>query len=156
MEEFVGLSEYRVIVKEGFLKTIGLGSCVGIGFYDQVQRVAGLAHIFLGESKNNPLAVIQPGKYADTAIPRLLDEMVGFGAQKSRIIAKLAGGGQLFKGGIVDIGKMNADTVKTVLKQYNIPVVSEYLGQTVGVNLTVNAATGKMIVEVMGGKSIEL
>src|SRR5690554_3920898 len=96
MEIFkVGMADYKAIKSTGILTTLGLGSCVGIALYDKINKVAGLAHIMLPSSleiKNNS----NKAKFADTAIEELIKEMLFLGASKKYIVAKLAGGSQMF------------------------------------------------------------
>ena len=77
------------------LLTIGLGSCVAIALYDPEARVGGLAHILLPSpalSRRDQ----SPGKFPQTAIPLLLQDMVVLGARPARITARLAGGASMF------------------------------------------------------------
>ena len=57
-------------------------------------------------------------KYADTAIPLMIDEMMKLGAEKERMVAKLAGGATMFKHTenslMGDIGKNNILSVKEI------------------------------------------
>lgn len=75
------------------LVTYALGSCVGICLYDSFTRVAGLSHIMLPSSALSR-DKSQPARYADTAIPMLIQRMVAAGANKSRLRAKIAGRSQ--------------------------------------------------------------
>lgn len=84
----VGIGDLNTALSPDKLITIGLGSCVGIALYDGIKRIAGLAHIMLPESSkftNNT----NPMKYADLAIPMLLDRMFELGAKKQILSLKL-------------------------------------------------------------------
>ena len=52
-EVFVNMGEIRVLRSTGVLTTVGLGSCVGVSFYDPITKVGALAHVFLAESRAN-------------------------------------------------------------------------------------------------------
>ena len=54
------------------LVALGLGSCIGLAIVDRTAGVAGLAHIVLPESNDR---VDQVGKFADTAVPELIEKM---------------------------------------------------------------------------------
>ena len=87
----VRVAEYRAGGAGEVLLTIGLGSCVAVALHDQRAKVGGLAHILLPSpalSRRDPA----PGKFPQTAIPLLLQEMVALGARPERITARLAGG----------------------------------------------------------------
>ena len=106
----VGIADLNVVLDPGAIMTIGLGSCIGIALYDKTTKVAGLAHIMLPDStqfKSNT----NPMKFADLAIPMLIEKMEKQGCNKRNIVAKIAGGASMFnfsdKSIISDIGKRN-------------------------------------------------
>src|SRR3954470_12520977 len=86
----------HAISKDGgeTLVTLGLGSCIGCALVDAEAKVAGLAHIVLPESWANSAgaATAPPAKFANTAVPHLVEELVRLGARKSRLKAVLCGG----------------------------------------------------------------
>src|SRR5690554_6691861 len=91
----VGMADLNVTKAPHQLTTLGLGSCVGITLYDGVNKVAGLAHIMLPSSKeikNNQ----NKAKFADTGIEELINLMTKIGADKNNLVAKIAGGSQMF------------------------------------------------------------
>ncbi|CCJ33773.1 chemotaxis protein CheD [Caloramator australicus] len=155
----VGIGDLNTALSPDKLITIGLGSCVGIALYDGIKRIAGLAHIMLPESSkftNNT----NPMKYADLAIPMLLDRMFELGAKKTNIIAKIAGGASMFqtsdKSPLMDIGNRNARAVKEILQKLNIKVVAEDLGGNYGRTMIIDAETGKVYIRTVGKGTKEL
>jgi chemotaxis protein CheD len=139
--------------------TIGLGSCIGIALYDKTLKVAGLAHIMLPDStqfKSNT----NPMKFADLAIPILIEKMEKQGCKKRNLIAKIAGGASMFnfsdKSIISDIGKRNGDAVKKTLKDEDIPIIAEEIGGNKGRTMMIYASNGKVILKVVGHEIIEL
>ena len=56
------------------MMTIGLGSCIGLTFYDDTVKVGAMVHIMLPDSAGR---TERPGKYADTAIALLLKRTHG-------------------------------------------------------------------------------
>ena len=73
----VGVAEYFVTHNPHVLASFGLGSCVGIALYDERKKIGGLAHIMLPDSK----AITKrggAGRYADTAIEAMVEEMERF------------------------------------------------------------------------------
>ncbi|KPJ85197.1 MAG: hypothetical protein AMS17_14735 [Spirochaetes bacterium DG_61] len=110
------------------LKTT-LGSCVGIILSDKMKGIHGLAHIMLPERTGRDSVV---GKYADTAIPLLLDKMEKRGSKRSQISAYVVGGACMFEpykdSGIATIGEKNVEVSKKMLKSLNIPIVFEETG----------------------------
>src|SRR5512136_2045320 len=83
----IGIGEYRV---GSFpMMTIGLGSCIGLTLYDDTLKVGAMVHIMLPESAGRK---DRPGKYADTAVPVILQELNALGCRNRSLKAKMAGG----------------------------------------------------------------
>ena len=131
----VGMADYKTGSSPASLITYGLGSCVGIAIYDPLTKIGGLAHIMLPDSKQ-ARTTENPAKFADTAIPLMVDEMIKRGAVKNRMRAKIAGGAQMFTftntSDIMRIGERNAESVKLVLKAMNISLVADDTGGNYG------------------------
>lgn len=155
----VGIADLNVVLDPGAIMTIGLGSCIGIALYDKTTKVAGLAHIMLPDStqfKSNT----NPMKFADLAIPMLIEKMENQGCNKRNIVAKIAGGASMFnfsdKSIISDIGKRNSDAVKKTLKDESIRVIAEETGGNKGRTMILKANDGSVILKVVGQGTIEL
>lgn len=128
-----------------------LGSCVGIAIWDRVTRQGGLAHIVLGDSQGSDGG--SPGKYADTAIPALRQELVQRGAFSTSLTAKIAGGSTMFgPKSSRDVGLRNHAATVACLKKYGIPLLAEHIGGTQGRIIRFNLADGS--VEVRIGREI--
>lgn len=155
----VGIADLNIVLDPGSIMTIGLGSCIGIALYDKSKRLAGLAHIMLPDSTQFKSSS-NPMKFADLAVPMLIEKMEKHGANKRNFIAKIAGGASMFnftdKSIISDIGKRNSEAVKKALKNEQIPIVAEEIGGDKGRTMIVEAATGKVILKVVGQGIIEL
>lgn len=130
----VGMADLNVATPPDILQTCGLGSCVGVCLWDNITRVGGMAHVMLpfssqGKSGND-------AKFADTAIPWLIEEMKKLGADKARLVSKIAGGAQMFSfysdNDIMKIGERNVEAVKTVLAQLKIRIIAQDTGGNYG------------------------
>jgi len=155
----VGIADLNIVLDPGAIMTIGLGSCIGIALYDGANKVAGLAHIMLPDStqfKNNT----NPMKFADLAIPMLIEKMEKQGCNKRNLTAKIAGGASMFnfsdKSIISDIGKRNSEAVKKTLKDEAIRIIAEETGGNKGRTMILQAADGIVILKVVGQGVIEL
>lgn len=149
----VGMSEIKVIRGEGHvLTTLGLGSCVGICAYDACVKVAGMAHIVLPDCPNGYDDT--PGKYANTAIPALVEEMRRQGALLSRIQVAIAGGAQIFSfgsaGSRLDIGSRNIASVLASLKHHQLLLIASDVGGNVGRTLYFFTEDGRVRVKTLG------
>lgn len=131
----VGMADYKVGRMPSSLISYGLGSCVGIALYDSVTRVGGLAHIMLPDS-TQARSNENPAKFADTALPLMLSDMIKLGAVKSRITAKIAGGAQMFTFAnatdIMRVGERNTEAVKMMLRKIEIRLIAEDTGGNYG------------------------
>jgi chemotaxis protein CheD len=145
----VGMADLNIATAPDSLRTTGLGSCVGIALYDPQARVAGLAHIMLPISPNVATEKNRP-KYANTAVPLLLEMMEQQGANRRRIIAKLAGGAQMFtfagQSDLMRIGPRNVEAVKQALSLYMIPIKAEDTGGNCGRTIELSGLDGTLLV----------
>lgn len=149
----VGMADLQSSRHPCIITTLGLGSCVGIALYDPGRKVAGLAHIMLPSSlqaRNNS----NIAKFADTAVVKLVEDMVSIGALKSQIVAKLAGGAQMFafndSSEMLRIGARNVVASKEALSLYRIPILSEDTGGNYGRTIEIHSADGKLLIKTIG------
>ena len=141
----VGMADYKVGRAPDTLISYGLGSCIGISLYDPQTKIGGLLHIMLPDS-NQSRANENRAKFADTGIPDMLNELIRMGAAKSRLVAKLAGGSQMFAfahaSDIMRVGLRNASASKEILKKLSIPIVGEDTGGNYGRTVQIDLSTG--------------
>ena len=91
----VGMADSNVCISPNAITTLGLGSCVGIVLYDPIRKIAGMVHVMLPDSTkiiNNE----NKAKFADTGIDLLISQMLSIGAERRSLVAKIAGGAQMF------------------------------------------------------------
>ncbi len=149
----VGMADLNVAVSPFILTTLGLGSCVGVCLYDSIAKVAGMAHIMLPYSMQGK-PKINLAKYADTGIELLISEMAKKGAIKSRLVAKLAGGAQMFnfkqENDIIKIGQKNVLACKEILDDLNIRIIAEDTGGNFGRTIELFAEDGRLMIRTIG------
>ncbi|ABR54131.1 CheD, stimulates methylation of MCP proteins [Methanococcus vannielii SB] len=123
-----------------------LGSCVAIILYDRGKKIGGLAHIMLPKSRESDSK--SPGKYADTAVPELLERLVKLGARRDKLVAKIAGGAAMFKANTnsIDVGKKNIDASKDELKKVGLRVSSEDTGGESGRTVVLSLKDGNVTI----------
>ncbi|WP_240417565.1 chemotaxis protein CheD [Paenibacillus periandrae] len=146
----VGMADLNVTHLTGVLKTTGLGSCVGITLYDPKTLVAGMAHVMLPTSDIAREGNLNVAKYADTAIPEMIERMLKLGAVLRRMEAKMAGGAQMFafagNSDTMRIGPRNVESCKIMLSKYSIPLKSEDTGSNYGRTVEFNCETGILLI----------
>ena len=140
------MAEFAISSAPDVLITIGLGSCVGIALYDKRSKIGGLLHIMLPTNKKD----LKPAKYADTGIPHMIEEMEKKGAKKRRMVAKIAGGAQMFSMGGdnsgLKVGERNVIKVKDILKEKNIDIIGEDVGKNYGRTMKFYTEDGKVLI----------
>ncbi|MEG0805191.1 MAG: chemotaxis protein CheD [Lachnospiraceae bacterium] len=149
----VGMADLSIGKSPDIITTLGLGSCIGIALYDPTTHIGGLAHIMLPDShalKNNS----NIAKFADTGIEELLKKMIIIGANRTRIVAKIAGGAKMFEmSGLSDIGNIglrNAEATKEKLKALSIPLRAEDTGLNYGRTVELNCENGSFLIKSVG------
>ena len=141
----VGMADYKTGRNPNSLISYGLGSCVGIALYDAVNKIGGLAHIMLPDS-SQARSTENPAKFADTALPLMLSEMIKMGAIKARVTAKIAGGAQMFTFAnatdVMRVGERNAEAVRKLLKTMDIRILADDTGGNYGHTVELKLDTG--------------
>ncbi len=157
---YVGVGDYAASNTPGdVVRTIGLGSCVGVILLAPRQRAVGLLHIALPDSSINlKRAENKPGTFADTGIPAVLKEMKKLGVTSSRDLAvKLAGGAAIMdSNNIFNIGKRNILAARKILWKYRLGALAEDVGGNISRSVTVDVNTGKIVISSPGRGDWEL
>ncbi len=151
----VGMADLNAASNPGILTTLGLGSCVGIVFYDDKNKIGGMAHIMLPSSRIAGGDNINEAKFADTAIEKLLDLMAGMGAKFTNITAKLAGGAQMFanrngSNDVLKIGQKNVEQILKILQEKDIKVLAQDTGGNYGRTIELHTETGVLMIKTIG------
>ncbi len=139
------------------LASIGLGSCIGLVLIDSARAIAGLAHIMLPTSNGDLEAPV--GKFADRAVPALLESLAGIGGLRSRLEAVLVGGAQMFSfgsAGGLDIGRRNEQATREALEAAGVQVRASATGGSKGRTVRVQVETGIVTVKEPGSPEVEL
>lgn len=150
----VGLGEIRVSSnQDDVLVCYGLGSCIGLILHDAQARVGGMAHVVLPDSslgRGRDMA----GKFADTAVPYLVAELLRLGAARSRLAARMVGGARMISvigaGSRLDIGARNIEAVKAALEEARLSLRGEDTGGTHGRTVHLHVGTGRVVVSTVG------
>jgi chemotaxis protein CheD len=149
----VGMADMNVCTAPDMITTLGLGSCVGIVLYDPSTKISGLVHIMLPDSTkiiNNE----NKAKFADTGIDSLIELMTGIGAKKRLLVAKIAGGAQMFafnnNNEMMRIGDRNVEATKNKLKALGIRLLAEDTGSNYGRTIEFYPETGELHIRSVG------
>lgn len=153
IEVIVGIADMKIVKNPEKVLTIGLGSCVGISFYDKRKNIAGLAHIMLPDSTKFK-KITNEMKYADLAVPMLLSKMKALGCENRNIEVKIAGGASMVQFAdsqiISDVGKRNIEAVIAIMKLTGIPIIASEVGGNKGRTMIVNSKGGIVEIKSIG------
>lgn len=156
-ETMVRMGELAVSKEPGHvLATIGLGSCIGLVLIERSRSLAGLAHIVLPESRGVEAAL---GKFADRAVPALLEQLTAIGARRASLQAVLVGGAQMFalsSNAGMDIGRRNEQAARAALQGVGLPVLAAATGGNEGRTVRVYVGSGRVTVKAAGAGEVEL
>lgn len=149
----VGMADLNICISPDAITTLGLGSCVGIAIRDPKTKIGGLAHVMLPDSKQIRNNSNLP-KFADTGIEELVKLIVKAGADRTRLVAKIAGGAQMFafqnNTDLVRVGDRNVEASILKLSQMKIPVLAKDTGENYGRTVTFYPETGEFVIRAVG------
>jgi chemotaxis protein CheD len=131
------------------LVTYSLGSCLGITVYDPASKVGGLLHVMLPDSSiDSAKGLTAPCMFVDTGIPRLFKAVFGLGADRGRVVVKVAGGAQfLDEHGVFNIGQRNYQALKQILARNGLTPHARDVGGFSCRTLRLDLASGQVSVK---------
>jgi chemotaxis protein CheD len=151
----VGVADCRVGHTPGqVLATFALGSCIGLSVYDPKAAVGGLLHYMLPDSTIDPVRGREnPYMFADTGIPKLVEQVCGHGASRRRLVAHAAGGACIMDPrGVFDIGKRNYLALRKILWKAGILLAGEAVGGKNSRTIRLEIDSGRLWLQENGGQ----
>ncbi len=151
----VGVADMKVSAQQGdSIITYALGSCLGITIYDLKSCVGGMLHAMLPQSSIDSVKAAQnPFMFVDTGVPELFRQCYKLGAQKERLMVKVAGGA-CARGTEDDdyfqIGKRNFIMLRKLLWKNGVLVSSYEVGGCYPRTMSLDIATGDVLLRVNG------
>lgn len=119
-----------------------LGSCVAVCFYDPKLRLGGMNHFLLPSRASQRLTDEDIVLNGDYAMEVLLNAMYAKGAQRSRIVAKAFGGGNIVSTISMAIGARNAEFAREWLEREGIPLLASDFGGAWSRKVVLDPTTG--------------
>ena len=163
---YVGIGEIISGDVENILKISSLGSCIGVVLFpknpDYCSKVAVMGHIMLPYSPKDGEKKIPnrwgPAKYAEKAIPTMIQMMEELGINVDNIGAKIVGGANMFGHGskTLQIGKTNERVTKKLLLDHKIQIKRSFTGGDIGMSVTYVVEDNLLTVQPTGGAPIIL
>ena len=155
----VGIADFKISNNpEDTLVTYSLGSCIGLSIYDPVVQIGGMLHYMLPDSSiNQEKAEKNPAMFANKGIPLLFKQCYSLGADKKRMIIKVAGGSQIMDAaGTFNIGKRNYAILRKMFWKNNVMIADEDVGGNHNRTMYMQISDGKINLKISKKGMIEL
>jgi chemotaxis protein CheD len=140
------------------LVTYALGSCIAVAIYDPAIRVGGLLHYMLPDSSLDiNKARENPWMFADTGVRLLFKSCYTLGAEKKRIVTKVAGGASILDNtNYFRIGEKNIMALRKIFWKNDVFIDREDTGKNYNRTVRLDIATGIVSVKSSEGFKCEL
>jgi chemotaxis protein CheD len=146
-ETMVGMGQITAGGPPQKMKAV-VGSCIALSLYHPRLKRGAMAHIVLPNAAGRDG---MPGKFANTAIPRMLEMLKELNTPAACLTAKLAGGANMFgSSGPLQIGDANIEAVAQALRAVGVRIAAQDVGGNRGRRVTFECEGGAMIVESAG------
>jgi len=117
-----------------------LGSCIAACLYDRNNKLIGMNHFMLSNtrySRDMPIHVSEAGRYGIHAMELLINDMMAKGANRRQLRAKIFGGATLMyreteSSNFFCVGQVNCSFIREFLENEAIPIEAEDLGGDFG------------------------
>jgi chemotaxis protein CheD len=155
----VGIADCQVSnAPDHVLVTYALGSCIAIAIHDPVAGVGGMLHYMLPESSLSPAkAGENPFMFADTGIPLLFRRAYERGAEKRRLVVRVAGGAQVMdREGVFNIGKRNYLALRKILWKAGVLLQGEAVGGNLSRTVRLEVGSGRFWLRGPGSEEQEM
>lgn len=163
LSEAVGIGEIKISANKAMMFTIAsLSTGIAVVVYDKNAVMGGMAHILLPDSTQVGLVEDDAiGKYADTAVPVLLEKFTAAGADRAQTFARIVGGAQLFNFGggaanSLNIGTRNAVAIRAALSREGVAIEKADVGGNKGRRVKFHIGLGKLFIAVAGQEEYEI
>lgn len=155
MEDYitVKIADYKVAKGTQKLITRDLGSCVAVALRDPEKRIGGLLHVMLPYSIQD-VEESQYPKYADSGITTLVNKLYQMGADKKKLVAKIAGAAHIIRTPGVpeeqDISSRNLKAVREKLTELSIPILAQEVEDYIPRTVIFEPQTGELVIKTVG------
>jgi chemotaxis protein CheD len=126
--------------------------------YDPEACVGGLLHAILPANPSGGLD--QPAKYVDSGIRALIAELARLGADRKRLVVRVAGGANMLVAPgfsqALNIGSRNTETALATLSDLRLPVAGQEVGGNTGRTVRFYVVDGRMTIRTIGNQEREI
>lgn len=126
-EIFTG--EYYVTNREDIIMQTLLGSCIAVCLRDNIVGVTGINHFMLpGKANLEKIEIDEDARYGINSMELMINAMMKKGASRTRLEAKVFGGGKVMKAGLNNVAENNVGFITRYLEIEEIPVIASDVG----------------------------
>jgi chemotaxis protein CheD len=154
----VHMADCQIAATPGMvLAAYALGSCIALALHDRQTGIGGLLHFMLPDSQMDPaMGRENPYKFADTGIPKFINELIGRGASKNRLVVHVVGGAHMMRTeGLFEIGKRNYLATRRILWRAGLLIHGEAVGGDQSRTVRLEIGRGRILL-LEGGMEREL
>ena len=149
----VGIAEIMTAKSPNILRTT-LGSCIGVVLYQPDLKIGAISHIMLAKDPIGRDKLKNPGKYGETALPKLLKLMEEEGCKQGTYFARIFGAASMFKNitsnFLNNIGENNITIVREFFAEKKIPIIAEDIGGHEGRTISLYLDDGHILLKKSG------
>lgn len=143
--------EYYVTKNLELITTV-LGSCVAVCIRDEISKIGGMNHFMLPlQNKNSSVTIGKTNlasRYGNWAMEHLINDIIKFGGDKTRLEIKVFGGGAVMEENIVNnIGDKNIKFVNDYLKSENMVIAAQDVGGKWARKVVFDPLTGEVLLK---------
>ncbi|MFN0304645.1 MAG: chemoreceptor glutamine deamidase CheD [Burkholderiales bacterium] len=139
--------DYFVTDEEIGIITV-LGSCVAACLWDEGSGLGGMNHFMLADGGANDESGGAPARYGLYAMEVLINDLLKRGARRSKMKAKLFGGGAVIRGmTTMNVGDRNAAFALEFLRTEKIPLVGQDLREAYARKVAFMPKSGRAMVK---------
>ena len=140
--------EYYVTRNDEMITTV-LGSCISVCIYEQTTGLGAMNHFMLPNSNSSNDAedlMSESFRYGDVAMERMINDLLRNGADKSQIVFKAFGGGQIIKQ-MTSVGERNIKFLHKFMVMEGYKLAAADLGGPHPRKVNFFPKTGKVMVK---------
>ncbi|MCB4756925.1 MAG: chemotaxis protein CheD [Elusimicrobia bacterium] len=144
----VPMGELQAVDNRDVLTASGVGSCLVITFYDQQRNCGALAHALISRRSSGGAVQKRRARYVEDAIEESIKSLAAFGSTPRDLVAKLAGGANMFPALGPDIGAENVSAAKEALNRAGVAIVGESTGGNIGRSVEFQTDSGVVTIKI--------
>ena len=127
-----------------------LGSCISACIHDPIKKIGGMNHFLLPTTGDSSLSINDAAatRYGLFAMERLINELLKYGADKSRLEIKIFGGANVIENSAL-IGDKNIEFIRNFLERDGYKIHSEDVGGKIARRVHYFPDIGKAMVKIV-------